>query len=187
VSSWRLIWWTVAPLGLLLWVGMTSRVGSWLMVGPISVICWAVAILGVLLATGAMRSVPGLPRLRGRDHGWLMVGAAVLGLLVAYLAVPRSAEELKQQQVQDRAEEARQRQNNARYRAAAACQVYIEERLKVPSSAKFSLPPHIEQTERGYLVGGRLEAQNTFGVMLRRTYGCSVDANGHVLEGRLAE
>jgi hypothetical protein len=32
-----------------------------------------------------------------------------------------------------------------------------------------------------------LEAQNAFGVMLRRTYACSVDADGKVLQGRLAE
>jgi hypothetical protein len=182
-----LVWWTLAALGLLLWVGVTARVGSWLMLGPISVIGWAVAILGVLLVTGAMRSVPGLPRLRGRTHGWLMVSAAVLGLLVAYLAVPRSADELRQQQARDAAAEARRHEEDARYRAAAACHVYIQERLKVPSSANFLLPPLIERTERGYSVGGRLEAQNAFGVMLRRTYACSVDADGKVLQGRLAE
>jgi hypothetical protein len=157
------------------------------MLGPISVICWLVAILGVLLVTGAMRSVPGLPWLRSRAHGWLMVGAAVLGLLIAYLAVPQSAEELRQQQARDAAGEARRRQEDASYRAAAACQVYIQERLKVPSSAKFSLPPLIDRTEHGYRVGGRVDAQNALGVMLRGTYACSVDSTGRVLEGRIVE
>jgi hypothetical protein len=48
-------------------------------------------------------------------------------------------------------------------------------------------PPLIERTERGYRIGGRLEAQNAFGVMLRRTYACAVDADGRVVQARLAE
>jgi len=38
----------LAALGLIVWIGMTPRVGSWLMLGPITVICMAVGLVGVL-------------------------------------------------------------------------------------------------------------------------------------------
>jgi hypothetical protein len=153
--------------------------------GPLSVMSLVVGLLGFLLLTGTVRAVPGVPRIRGRDHGWLLMSAAVAGVLVAYAAVPQSAEEQRQQEARDAAEAAQRRQQNARRHATAACHVYIENQLKVPSSAKFSYPAHVEQTERGYFVGGRVEAQNAFGVMLRSTYACAVDADGRVLDGRL--
>ena len=193
-STWRLVWWILAVLGLIVWIGMTARLGSGLMLAPIGVICWAIVVVGVLIVVGALRSFPGVRRIRGRAHGWAVVFAALLVWVVAYVAVPRSPEEQRQQQAreateatQQRLEAEQQRLQATRRHAAAACHVHIRDSLKVPSSAQFQFPPNVAETESGYVVAGRLEAQNAFGVMLRSNYVCSVDTSGRVLRGSVVE
>ena len=54
--------------------------------------------------------------------------------------------------------------------------------------ASFSRKSVIEpQSEGGYLVGGFVDAQNAFGVKLRRNYVCSVDSAGRVITAGLLE
>ena len=79
-------------------------------------------------------------------------------------------------------------EENSRAKAQTRCEVYILNRLKAPSSAVFSPRAVIEShKEGGYLVGGFVEAQNMFGVMLRRNYVCELDAGGQVITADLLE
>jgi len=57
--------------------------------------------------------------------------------------------------------------------AQTVCQTFVERRLKAPSTAKFS---HAKVTNDGttWTVSGSVDAENSFGAMLRHNYVCTV-------------
>lgn len=62
--------------------------------------------------------------------------------------------------------------------ARAACRVYVEDRLRAPSTAEFS---GLEATagDRGrWTVTGSVDAQNGFGAQVRSDFTCVVEYNG---------
>jgi hypothetical protein len=65
--------------------------------------------------------------------------------------------------------------------AKVMCEQFVRSRLKAPRTASFS---HVWETEiRGsgdgpYEVAGFVDAQNSFGALLRNPYTCSVEATG---------
>lgn len=61
--------------------------------------------------------------------------------------------------------------------AELACQDFVKNRLKAPSTAKFSAVSH---TGSGsfYTVTGAVDAQNSFGAMLRLNFTCKVTSQG---------
>jgi len=86
------------------------------------------------------------------------------------------------------AEQQQEAERKRQLSARAACQVHIRARLKVPSTAKFSVFPVIVPGDAGgYVVKGSVEAQNSFGAKLHREYVCAVDGRGRVLEAGLLE
>lgn len=130
---------------------------------------------------------PGFPRTR-RVHSLLVVLVAPLLFAIAVAIVPKTSEEQRQFDEFQRQEAQRQAEQERRLQAHAACQVYVRERLKAPSSAEFSRSAAIAPREEGgYLIRGSVEAQNAFGVKLRRNYLCAVDPAGQVVSGSVLE
>jgi hypothetical protein len=62
-------------------------------------------------------------------------------------------------------------------RATASCEGFVKERLKAPSTAKFSNEV-TGVNGRLYTVTGDVDAQNSFGAMLRSKYNCLVTKDG---------
>ena len=67
-------------------------------------------------------------------------------------------------------------------------QLYVLQHLQAPSSAAFSHSAAIAPSDDGgYLIRGSVDAQNAFGVKLRRNYLCAVDSAGRVMSGGVLE
>jgi len=65
--------------------------------------------------------------------------------------------------------------------AATACEEFGRQRLKSPSTAQFQPSPRVEPNypSRGtYSVTGTVDAQNSYGAMLRAVYTCRVYQDG---------
>jgi cytochrome c biogenesis protein ResB len=62
-------------------------------------------------------------------------------------------------------------------RATANCEGFVKVRLKAPSTAKFSNEA-TSVNGRLYTVTGDVDAQNSFGAMLRNRYSCFVTKDG---------
>ena len=56
--------------------------------------------------------------------------------------------------------------------AQATCQVSIEDALKAPSTASFSDWSSVSTGSEGYEISGVVDAQNSFGAMLRSPFVC---------------
>ncbi|MEM6401205.1 MAG: hypothetical protein AAF757_13375 [Cyanobacteria bacterium P01_D01_bin.116] len=53
------------------------------------------------------------------------------------------------------------------------CKTKVKETLKSPASAKYPTKPKVKEIFQGmYVVTGKLDAQNTYGALLRREYHC---------------
>jgi hypothetical protein len=62
--------------------------------------------------------------------------------------------------------------------AIVACEDFVEDRLKAPSSADFGTPT-AESNEAGtWLVIGTVDSENSFGAMMRVSYRCTVSNSG---------
>lgn len=67
------------------------------------------------------------------------------------------------------------------FEANFACEQFVKDRLKAPSSAKFAQfsPSSVAGTGSGpYVITSSVEAQNPLGVMLRTAYVCTVSFQG---------
>jgi hypothetical protein len=149
---------------------------------PIGLACAVVGGLGCRTAILG-RSLPFFSRSR-RAHGILLALVAIVVWAVAYQVVPKTLEEKQQEEREAQDEAARK----ALIAVQVACEFYIKARLKVPSTARFADFPAIVRNDDGsYVVKGEVDAQNAFGVMLRKPYICSVGPGGTVREGGLVE
>lgn len=63
------------------------------------------------------------------------------------------------------------------YDAEIACEKFVKDRLKAPSTAKFSNVQHTGGGGR-WTVTGAVDAQNSFGAMIRSNFTCSVRLDG---------
>lgn len=63
-----------------------------------------------------------------------------------------------------------------RYDAERVCQDFARDRLKAPSTAVFNTS--VEGWGPEYTVVGTVDAQNSFGAVLRETFTCTVRGNG---------
>lgn len=70
--------------------------------------------------------------------------------------------------------------NNKSSMAHIQCQAFVKERLKAPSSADFAFLDYSASLigENHYAITSTVEAQNSFGVKLKKQYFCSVKWNG---------
>ncbi|SNR98957.1 hypothetical protein SAMN06272737_1579 [Blastococcus mobilis] len=61
-----------------------------------------------------------------------------------------------------------------------ACEGFVEDRLKAPSSADFSgyFDSYVIQSGDEYTVSGYVDAENSFGAMLRSEWTCTVRDGG---------
>lgn len=74
--------------------------------------------------------------------------------------------------------------------ARTACEQFVTNAIKTPSTAKFPDGARVEKNPVGaYVVTGEVDAQNGFGAMIRQTYTCTVTHDGrgqwelHKLDG----
>lgn len=61
--------------------------------------------------------------------------------------------------------------------ALVACERYIKSQLKAPTTAKFNTQVD-ENSDGTYTVSGSVDAQNSFGAMIRSDFSCTVQMNG---------
>lgn len=186
VARQRLLWGgSVAALVLLL-LGLARTISMWMVLAPLGILCLGAMVVGALRAI-QNEGLPSFPKTR-RVHSLLVVLAAPLVFLTAFGLGPKTMEEQRQfDEMQQRAEQQRIEADRRRH-AHLACQIYVTERLKAPSSAEFSRSAEIvPRDEGGYLIRGSIEAQNAFGVNLRRNYLCAVDPAGQVVRGTVVE
>lgn len=182
----RLLWGGSMAAAVLLLLGLARTVSMWMVLAPLGILCLGAMVIGALRAI-QNEGLPSFPKTR-RVHSLLMVLAAPLLFLTAFGLGPKTVEEQRQfDNLQQRAEQQRA-ETDRRLHAQVACQTYVSERLKAPSTAEFSRSIEIApRDEGGYLVRGSVEAQNAFGVKLRRSYLCAVDPAGQVARGTLVE
>jgi hypothetical protein len=64
--------------------------------------------------------------------------------------------------------------------ATVMCEDFVEERLKAPSTADFSgvFDTTVTGTDDSYTVVGHVDAENSFGAMIRSNYTCNIRDNG---------
>lgn len=62
--------------------------------------------------------------------------------------------------------------------ARKACEGYVRDSLKSPSSAEFSEAEAEERGEYGFTVSGAVDSENGFGAMIRNQYECKVNSIG---------
>lgn len=65
--------------------------------------------------------------------------------------------------------------------ALVQCEIYVQNRLKSPSSAKFASTSNSNIQDLGnsvYQVNSYVDAQNSFGAMLRTDYSCKIEYTG---------
>ncbi|GAW57330.1 hypothetical protein [Nocardioides sp. PD653] len=62
--------------------------------------------------------------------------------------------------------------------AQEACEGYVRDSLKSPSSAEFSEAEATERGEYGFTVSGSVDSENGFGAMIRNRYECRVNSIG---------
>ena len=182
----RLLWGGSLAAVVLLLLGLARTVSMWMVLAPFGILCLGAMVVGALRAIQS-EGLPFFPRTR-RVHSLLVVLAAPIVFLIAFDLAPKTIAEQRQfDEMQQRAEQQRA-EKDQRLHAQIACQTYVAERLKAPSSAEFSRSTEIvPRDEGGYLVRGSVEAQNAFGVKLRRGYLCAVDPAGQVARGTVVE
>jgi len=77
--------------------------------------------------------------------------------------------------------ERREFESLAKYSATAHCEVEIQRRLKAPSTAKFVSEERrigIDKPKKTVYITGAVDAQNSFGAMIRNKYACEVERSG---------
>src|SRR5262249_49138258 len=189
----QLLWGVGALSVLLLLLALASLVSMWMFLVPLGVICLTAMVIGLSRAL-QNRGLPYLPKTR-RVHSLLLILVAPLLFIVAFDRGPKTFE---QQQIWNEIKLANERAENEsklkklekdrRFDAQITCQIYLQNRLQAPSSATFSRKSVIDpRSEGGYLVAGFVDAQNAFGVKLRRNYVCAVDSAGRVINAGLVE
>lgn len=62
--------------------------------------------------------------------------------------------------------------------AQEACEGYVKDSLKSPSSAEFSGTTHERTSEYGFIMRGAVDSQNGFGSMIRNDYECTINQIG---------
>jgi len=92
---------------------------------------------------------------------------AMLALCVAGAALALSGDESQDPAVADRAVD-----------AEIMCEEFIGRRLKVPATAKYSHTQTLKDGAR-YTVIGHVDAENSFGAMVRTDYTCVVADQGN--------
>lgn len=58
------------------------------------------------------------------------------------------------------------------------CQQFVKDRLKAPSTADFSDEDHTNSGDHQWIVTGVVDAENSFGAMLRSSYRCELKVDG---------
>jgi hypothetical protein len=58
------------------------------------------------------------------------------------------------------------------YSATVACEGFVKDRLKAPSTAKFSAESATDNGDKTWTVTGSVDAQNSFGAALRSSFTC---------------
>lgn len=186
VARQRLLWGGSVGALVLLLLGLARTVSMWMVLAPLGILCLGAMGVGALRAI-QNEGLPSLPKTR-RVHSLLVVLVAPLLFAIALAIVPKTAEEQRRFDEFQRQEAQRQAEHERRLQAHAACQVYVSERLKAPSSAEFSPSAAIvPRDEGGYLIRGIVDAQNAFGTKLHRNYLCAVDPAGQVVSGTVVE
>jgi hypothetical protein len=186
VARQRFIWIGSVAAVVLLLLGLARTVSMWMVLAPLGILCLGAMVVGTLRAI-QNEGLPSFPKTR-RGHSLLVVFAAPLVFLIAFDLAPKTLEEQRHFDDMQRRAEQQRAEKDRRLHAHIACQTYVTERLKAPSSAEFSRSAEIvPRDEGGYLIRGSIEAQNAFGVKLRRNYLCAVDPAGQVVRGTVVE
>lgn len=186
VARQRLLWGGSLAAVVLLLLGLARTVSMWMVLAPLGILCLGAMVVGALRGI-QNKGLPSFPKTR-RAHSLLVVLAAPFVFLVAFDLAPKTLEEQRHFDEMQRRAEQQRAEKDQRLHAHLACQTYVTERLKAPSSAEFSRSAEIvPRDEGGYLIRGSIEAQNAFGVKLRRNYLCAVDPAGQVVRGTVVE
>lgn len=122
--------------------------------------------------TGATRAkVVATPRAEREDGArwargllWAVIGFVLL-LFVGCMALMASGDD-------DGPEGLRE------YEARNACEEFIDRRLKSPGSSEYNHESTVEVSDGGWTVTGTVDAQNSFGALVRMTYSCTVAGTG---------
>lgn len=69
------------------------------------------------------------------------------------------------------------------YNAQAQCKRWVEERLKAPSTAKFSNEQRTPTGVGSWTISGTVDSQNSFGAMVRNDWSCKIAADGDMWRG----
>ena len=137
-------------------LGLARTVSMWMVLAPLGILCLGAMGVGALRAI-LNEGLPSFPKTR-RVHSLIVVLAAPLLFMIAIAIVPKTGQEQRQFDKFQRLEVQRQADKEHRLQAQVACQVYVSERLKAPSSADFSPSAAIvPRDEGGYLVRGGVE------------------------------
>ena len=107
------------------------------------------------------------PKRRANPVFAMVALLAMLALCVAGAALALSGDESQDPAVADRAVD-----------AEIMCEEFIGRRLKVPATAKYSHTQTLKDGAR-YTVSGHVDAENSFGVMVRTDYACVVADQGN--------
>jgi len=59
--------------------------------------------------------------------------------------------------------------------ARVAAKLFVKDRLKAPSTARFGTLTATESYDGSYLVSGYVDSQNSFGAMIRTYFSCTVE------------
>jgi len=133
------------------------------------------------------RTLPYLPR-TWRVHSLLVVVIVPFVFAIAVHVIPKTTKEQREFDESRRRTPAAQADEERQSRVKLDCEVYVRQRLQVPSTADFSPSAKLSSREDGgYLVRGWVEAQNAFGAKFRRQYDCAIDGSGQVISGRTVE
>lgn len=156
VARQRLIWIGGVAAVVFLLLGLARTVSMWMVLAPLGILCLGAMGVGALRAI-LNEGLPSFPKTR-RVHSLIVVLAAPLLFMIAIAIVPKTGQEQRQFDKFQRLEVQRQADKEHRLQAQVACQVYVSERLKAPSSADFSPSAAIvPRDEGGYLVRGGVE------------------------------
>lgn len=115
---------------------------------------------------------PRPPRRKRKNRALLIVLVSIMAVLVLCIGVVTIYGVTAGKKPKDPAT------NDLSSDAFVICQSFVRKQLKAPSTAKF---PAAESTKRDgatYTVKGGVDAQNSYGAMIRTPYTCVVHADG---------
>jgi len=113
------------------------------------------------------------PKSKGFSYGWIIVGLVAMGVFGAILGSSGGSDSPGNSGSWDGADE---------YGAWVICEDFVKDRLKSPSSARFSGSLDTTRVDAGdetWIIIGHVDAQNSFGAEIRNMYSCETKYVGN--------